>query len=134
MAFTHGRVSVFKINAKDLSTYAKTYTLTRSADVHDVTGFGATAHAKQGGLLDGKMTVGGTYDDSATNGPRGVIYPLLGTSTAIILQPEGTATTKAQDSFNAVVTSYEQTGPVDDMVTWKLELEINGVDTVTAQP
>lgn len=134
MAFIHGRVGVFKIATKDLSAYAKTYTLTRTADVHDVTGFGATAHAKQGGLLDGKLTIGGTYDDSATLGPRGVIYPLLGTTAACVLQPEGTATTKPQDVFSAVVTSYEQTGPVDDMVTWKLEVEITGVDVVTAQP
>lgn len=133
MAFVHGRLTVVKVATKDLSTYTKTSNIEQSADVHDVTGYGATGHAKSGGLTDGKFSMSGTYDSTASTGPRAVLQPLVGTLAAIIRQPEGTATGKPQDSFSAVLSKYTETNPVDDMVTWSADFDISGAVTSAAQ-
>jgi hypothetical protein len=131
--FVHGRNTVFKVATKDLSPVTKTSSFEYSADVHDVTGYGATGHAKQGGLTDGKFTASGTYDSTAVTGSRVVLEPLVGTTVAILRQPEGTATGKPQDSFSAVLSKYVETNPVDDMITWSADFEISGAVTTTVQ-
>lgn len=133
MAFVHGKTTVVKVATKDISAYCKTSSLELSADVHDTTGYGATAHTKMGGLLDGSFTVSGTYDNTAVTGPRAVLLPLIGATSAVIRQPEGTGTGKPQDAFNAVLKKYTETNPVDDMVTWSAEFEVSGANVTTAQ-
>jgi hypothetical protein len=129
----HGKNTVVKVATKDISPYCKTSTLEQTADVHDTTGYGATAHTKAGGLLDGKFTVSGSYDNTVSVGPRNALQSLIGTSVAVIRQPEGTAVTKPQDSFTAVMSKYTETSPVDDMVTWSAEFEVSGVVNTTVQ-
>lgn len=131
--FNHGRFTVVKLNAKDLSAFCKTSEVSDGADVHDVTGYGATGHGYQGGLRDAKVTLSGTYS-SGTTGPRAVIRPLLGTTTTFIRQPEGTGTTKPQDSASVVVKSYVETAPVADMIAWSCELTVDGVINDAPQP
>jgi hypothetical protein len=43
-------------------------------------------------------------------------------------------TTKAQDSFSAVVGKYVETEPNDDMVTWSQDFTITGPIVATPQP
>lgn len=133
MAFIHGKLTVFKLNGVDISTYCKTSEVTNEADEHDVTGYGASGHAFQGGLIAAKVTVGGTYATGAT-GPRGVVVPLIGTNVAFIRQPEGAGTTKPQDTATVHVKSYVETNPVADMVQWSAELTVSGVINSAAQP
>lgn len=133
MAKQHGKDTVVKVDSTDLSTYCNTSELNRTADTHDVTGYGADAHAKSGGLLDGTFSMGGVYDTTAATGPRAKLEPLLGTSVAIVRQPEGTGSGLPQDAFNGVMNSYVETNPVADMVTWSAEFEINGDVNSAAQ-
>ncbi|RQW83556.1 hypothetical protein [Micromonospora globispora] len=134
MAFVHGMNTVITVAAKDISAYCKTSSFELSADVHETTGYGKTAKTRQGGLLDGKFTCGGTYDSTASTGPRAALKPLLGTSVAVVRKPEGTGTGKPSDAFSGVLTKYVETSPVDDMVTWSAEFEISDVVTTTTQP
>lgn len=134
MATAHGRLTVIKVATKDISPYTKTSTFEDSADVHDTSGYGVTAKTKAGGLLDGKFTCSGTYDNTASTGPRNAIFPLLGTTAAIVRYPEGSTTGKPMDSFSAVVSKYTETNPVDDMVTWAAEFEISGPVTTGTVP
>jgi hypothetical protein len=131
--FIHGKSTVLKIATKDISVATKSSTIEQSADMHDVSGYGLTAHAKQGGLLDGKFTANGTYDSTASTGTKPALQAQLGTIVAIVRQPEGLGTGKAQDTFNAVVTKYTETDPCDDMITWAAEFEITGPVTSTPQ-
>lgn len=133
MAFVHGKTTVVKVATKDISQYCKTSSLELTADVHDTTGYGSTAHTKAGGLLDGSFTVSGTYDNTAVSGPRAALQPLLGTTAAVIRQPEGVGVGKAQDAFSAVLKKYTETSPVDDMVTWSAEFEVTGPNVTTVQ-
>lgn len=134
MAFIHGKTTVVKVATKDISPYCKTSSLELTADVHDTTGYGSTAHTKQGGLTDGTFTVSGTYDNTASTGPRNALIGLLAVSSAIIRQPEGTLTGKPQDSFTGILSKYTETNPVDDMVTWSATFEVSGADVTTVQP
>lgn len=133
MAFIHGKSTVFKLNAIDLSAFCKTSEVSNEADAHDVTGYGASGHGYQGGLIDAKVTVSGTYDSGVT-GPRKVIVPLLGTNVTFIRQPEGTGSGKPQDTGTVLVKSYVETNPVADMIAWAAELTVSGVINSAAQP
>lgn len=134
MGSVHGKKTVVTVATKDISAYCKTSNLEDSADVHETTGYGKDAKTKAGGLLDGKFTCGGTYDNTALTGPGNSLKPLVGTTVAVVYKIEGTGTGKPQDSFSAVLAKYVQTAPVDDMVTWSAEFEISDVITSTTQP
>lgn len=131
-AFIHGKNTVLKLNAVDLSTYTNTSEFTEAYDEHDVTGYGASGHAVQGGLQTGKLTFGGTYHN-ATAGPRKTIQPLLGTNVVAVRMPEGTGTTLPQDSATVHVKTYVETSPVADMVKWTCECTVSGVIDHTPQ-
>ena len=134
MAFVHGRDTSITVATKDISPYCKTSSLELSADVHETTGYGKQAKTKSGGLLDGKFTMGGTYDNTASTGPRNALKPLVGTTVAVVRKPEGTGTGKPQDAFSGVLSKYVETNPVDDMVTWSAEIEVSDVITTTTLP
>lgn len=125
MAFVHGKTTYISLDGDDLSTYTNTSQLGRTADSHDVTCYGASAHAFNGGLLNGTASMGGIYDDT-TAGPRDVIEPLIGTVVALVRRPEGTGSGKPQDTVNVLVTGYTETAPVADMVTWECQMQLSG--------
>jgi hypothetical protein len=132
MAFVHGKNTFISLDADDLSAFTTTSDLERTADSHDVTTYGKNAHVRAGGLLDGKATMEGVYDNSAT-GPRDVIEPLIGTVVTLIRRPEGTGTGRPQDSVSVLVVSYKETSPVNDMVKWSCEMELSDDVTSTNQ-
>jgi hypothetical protein len=134
MAFVHGKTTKITIAAKDISPYTKTSSFEKSADMHDTTGYGATDHTKAGGLGDGKFTCSGTYDNTASVGPRNALLALVGTTVACVRNPEGVGTGKPNDAFSGVLTKYVETNPVDDMVTWSAEVEISGAVVTTTLP
>lgn len=127
MAKKHGKSTVIKVGAVDLSTFCDASELERTADTHDTTTYGNDAHRYNGGLLDGKFTMSGKYDTQAVTGPRAVLEPLLGVDgTQVTRQVEGTGVGKPQDLFGAVLNKYVETNPVADMVTWSAEWTIDG--------
>jgi hypothetical protein len=132
MAKIHGKGAVIFLNAVDLSTHSNNVEFSRSGDSHDVTTFGANAHVKQGGLLDGKATIAGIYDD-AVGGPRATIEPLIGTVTTFDHRPEGTGAGKPKDTGSCLVVSYTETEAVADMIMWQAEIELSGDVTTVDQ-
>ncbi|RKF24139.1 hypothetical protein [Micromonospora globbae] len=133
MAKVHGRHTFISLGGDDLSTFTNTSEITRTADSHDVTGYGADAHEFVGGLKGGTATMGGIYDNTASTGPRAVIEPLIGQTVELIRQTEGTGAGKPQDKATVLVTQYVETNPVADMVTWSCEMQISGTVDTTPQ-
>ncbi len=131
--FIHGKDTYISLNAANLSTFVNTSELSREADEHDVTTYGKAAHVVQGGLLGGKASMAGIYDNTAGTGPRAVIRPLIGTVVTLIRRPEGTGAGKPQDSASVHVKSYVETNPVADMVAWSCEMTLSDVVTSTTQ-
>lgn len=134
MAFVHGKNTYISVATNNLSGFTDSSELNRTSDSHDSTTYGNNAHRKSGGLLDGKFTMSGTYDNTAVTGPRAVLRPLLGTVVAIVRRVEGTGAGKPQDAFNALLTSYVESNPVADNVKWSAEYEIDGDVDSTPQP
>lgn len=133
MARKHGKLTIIKVGANDVSAYTNSSELTRSADTHDTTTYGNNSHRKDGGLLDGGFKASGFYDNTAVTGPRFAIMTGIGTTQSITRQVEGAGTGKPQEVFNGVLTSYVESNPVADMITWSAEWEIDGDVVTTAQ-
>ena len=128
MAFRHGRQTVLNVNGQDISAYTRESDFDRGLDNHDVTAYGQNGHRYRGGLTDGTFSCSGTYDDTASTGPGDVLEPLLEDrdGVTVVFQPEGTGAGLAQRSFNGLLTSYSVSSPVDDMITWEAEFQIDG--------
>lgn len=126
MSKSHGKNTVIKVGATDISTYTDASELTRAGDSHDTTTYGNTAHRKDGGLTDGKFTMAGVWDSTAGTGPDAVLKVLPATKTTITRQLEGTGVGKVQEVFSAVCTSYVTSAPVADYIRWTAEFELDG--------
>ncbi len=134
MAFVHGKSTIVTIDGDDLSAYTNNTQFNRSGDSHDTTTYGKTAHTFQSGLKGGTATISGIYDSSAAAGPGGVLRPLVaGAAVTFIYKPEGTGTGKPQASVSVIVTAYEETSPVADMITWSATLQFSDAITDTTQ-
>lgn len=133
MTFVHGKNTYISLNGTDLSAFTDASELERTADSHDVTTYGKNNHVKAGGLLDGTAKMSGTYDNTAGTGPRAVIRPVVGTLVTLIRRPEGTGTGKPQDSVSVLVTKYNESNPVADMVKWSCDMDLSDAITSTTQ-
>lgn len=136
MAKKHGKTTVVTLNAVNLSAHTNNTEFAHTGDSHDITTYKAndtdTAHEYSGGLTDGTVTISGVYDTVAT-GPKTVIDPLIGTVVTFIYQIEGLGTGKPTQTMQVLVTSYSETSPVADMITWSADLQISGMITKTTQ-
>lgn len=133
MTFIHGKNTYVSLNGSDLSAYSKKSGWERGADTHDTTTFGLDDYRFQGGLKKGSASIEGVYDNTGGTGPRAVINALIGSTVTFIRRPEGTGAGKPQDSVSVVVEKYVETNPVEDMVTWSVELKLAGAVTSTTQ-
>lgn len=132
MAFKHGRDTYISLAASDLSTYCNASELEVGADEHDVTTYGKDDHVVSGGLLNGKASISGIYNDDVA-GPRAVIEPLIGTVVTLIRRPLGTGSGLPQQSLSVHVKSYKESNPVADMIAWSCELTKSDAITRTTQ-
>lgn len=126
MGFVHGKATYISVAGTNLSSYTNSVEVKRAADSHDITCFGATGHAYQGGLTDGTVSLKGIFNDGDTSYPRQIIGDALGTSVAWVYRAEGTGSTNPEVDGTAIVTAYEESAPVADMITWSAELQITG--------
>jgi hypothetical protein len=129
--FIHGKDTFISLNADDLSEATNASELGLTADTHDVTTYGKSAHVYQGGLTDGTAKMSGIYDSGAA-GPKAIIQALVGQTVELIRQPEGPGTGKPQDKVDVVVKGYTESSPVADMVTWSADLQLS--DAVDSTP
>lgn len=135
MANIHGKLTVVKLNGVDYSEYANATDFKDAKEAHENTTYGRDRKTYKAGLGDGTVSVGGFYDTTTVTGPRGLFKPLMaaGTDVPFIYRPEGTGVGKAQSLVNVIITSFEESSPVGDMVTWTAELQMTGVLDETAQ-
>lgn len=129
MAFVHGKNTFVSYAGNDLSSFTKSTDFNDGVETHDVTTYGPTRTRKsyQAGLGDGKITLKGVHDNGPTC-PRRVLKPLMqaGTLGTFLFRPEGTGSGRTQSSVQALVSAYNESDPVDDMVQWTAELQMSG--------
>lgn len=136
MAFVHSKNTVITVASTDLSAFVTSSSeVGRTTETHEVTAYGDSAKEYAPGLNDASFSMEGTYDSTAVSGPRAKLLSVYagGVAVAISRMPEGTGTGKPEDAFNAILTSYVETSPVNDMISWSADFQVTGAIDITAQ-
>lgn len=120
------------VNGVNLSDHVASVTLTANRDVVETTAFSSTAaRTRIGGLADNSVTLE-FHQDYATSNVEATIYPLLGSTTAIVVKPNGstTATDNPAYSFSALVSEWTPlNGAVGELATASVTWNIDGAIT-----
>lgn len=116
------------INSVNLSDHVASITLTTNDDVVETTAFGSTARTRVAGLGDNSVAIE-FHQDYATSNVEATIYPLLGTTTSVVLKPNGatTAATNPSYTFTALVSEWTPlNGAVGELATASVTWPISG--------
>jgi hypothetical protein len=137
MPFRHGKNAVFKLDNSsgslvDLSAYLDEISMPRSVETGETTTFSNNAKTYITGLSDATISLGGKFDSTADAHFAGVLSALLaGTIDSVSFEygKEGSASGRIKYSGEAILTSYEVSSPVADVVTFSAELQVTGAIT-----
>ena len=118
------------VGGVDLSSSIRKVTLSTSRAELDTTTFGSSAKRRVAGLADNKVSLDFNQDFSASS-VEASIYTLIGSTTTIVIKPNGTTASATNPSytFTALVTSWT---PLDAQVgelasatiTWPIDGDI----------
>jgi hypothetical protein len=120
------------IGGVDLSDSISSVSLSTTRDAVETTAFSSTAaRTRVGGLADNSVTLE-FHQDFATSEVEQTIYPLLGTTTTVIINANGSSTTTTNPSytFSALVTEWTPVnGAVGELATASVTWPISGAIT-----
>ena len=120
------------IGGVDLSDSISSVSLSTTRDAVETTAFSSTAaRTRVGGLADNSVTLE-FHQDFATSEVEQTIYPLLGTTTTVIINANGSSTTTTNPSytFTALVTEWTPVnGAVGELATASVTWPISGAIT-----
>jgi len=104
IVITNANVS---IGGVDLSSHITKVTLSTTRAEIETTTFGNTAKRRVAGLADSSVAIDFNQDFAAAS-VETTLYPLIGSTAAVIVKPNGTATGTANPSytFSALVTEW----------------------------
>jgi hypothetical protein len=112
------------LGGTDVSSYVASVTLNISVNEVETTAFGTGAVTRVGGLQDNSVTLDMHQDYSAI---EGLVYPLIGSTTSLVIKPNGTAVGTGNPSFSMTPLVTEWTpvnGAVGELavvdVTWPI--------------
>lgn len=123
--------AVIKVAGTDISSNVASVTLTSSSAEVETTAFGQGAVTRTGGLKDNSVTLDIHQEYSSI---EGLVYPLIGSTTSISVQPNGTAVGSASPKYEATVLITEWTpvnGAVGELATASVTWPISGTITKT---
>ena len=134
MALAHGKRTQITAAGADISPWCKNSEFTRTADEHNVDGYGVDDHEFGGdGIRGGEFVADGTYNNDETTGPCNVLDPAVGTLMVLTRKTEGTGTGKPLQTFTGLLTEYKETNPVADYVKWAAKWKVSGEVVKTEQ-
>ena len=119
------------VNSVDLSSYVTSITLSQSADSLEDTAMGDTSRSYIGGLKSGSVDIEFNADFAASK-TEATIFPLVGTSTAVVVKPvdASVSATNPSFTFNAIVTEWDTlNGSVGEIATHSISWPITGAIT-----
>jgi len=104
LVFTDAFVS---IGGNDISDHVLSTTLDYSADLQENTAMGATTRTRLGGLKDWSLSVELNQDYAAAD-IDSLMFPLIGTSVAIIIRPDSAVVGAGNPQYtgNGILESY----------------------------
>ena len=119
------------INSVDLSTYVTSVTLSQSADSLETTAIGDTARTFIAGLTNGTIDIDFNADFAASK-TEATIYPLVGTTTAVVVKPVAASVSATNPSytFNVIVNEWDTlNGSIGELATHSVSWQIAGAIT-----
>jgi len=120
------------INSVNLSDHIASVTLSTSNDVVETTGFSSTAaRTRVAGLADNSITLE-FHQDFATSNVEQTIYPLLGTTTTVVVTPVDATVSATNPSYTvtALVSEWQPlSGAVGELATASVTWPISGAIT-----
>jgi len=130
--FRHGKSTVFKVDNSggtltDISNTLTDVSFPQSVDTAETSAFGTSAKTYVVGLTDATISISGMFDatvDAHLNG-------ILGQAATVSFEygPEGSTSTNVKYTGEAILTSYEKSGAIGDMVSYSAELQVSGAVT-----
>ena len=129
LVLTNAKITVNSVN---LSDHIASVTLSTSSDVVDTTGFSSTAaRSRVAGLADNSVTLE-FHQDFATSNVEQTIYPLIGTTTTVVVIPVDTTVSATNPSytFTALVSEWQPlSGAIGELATASVTWPISGAIT-----
>ena len=131
MAFRHGKNAVFKVDDSggtltDISTYIHDVTLPRSIETAETTTFGVAGGSKTyvTGLNDSTISISGKFDATVDAHLAGV----LGQDATLSFEygPAGSTVGYIKFTGEAIMTKYDLSSPVGDVVSFSCDFQITG--------
>ena len=119
------------VGGVDLSSSIRKVTLSTSRAELDTTTFGSTAKRRVAGLADNKVSIDFNQDFSASS-VEASIYSLIGTTTTIVIKPNGSTTSATNPSYSATILVTEWTpldAQVGDLASATISWPIDGAIT-----
>ena len=130
--FRHGKSTVFKVDNSggsltDISNTLTDVSFPRSVDTAETSAFGDSAKTYIVGLSDATVSVSGNYDATVDANLAGV----LGQAATLSFEygPEGSTSTFVKYTGECILTSYEKSGAIGDVVTYSAEFQVTGAVT-----
>ena len=130
--FRHGKSTVFKVdnNAGTLTDISNTLTdvsFPQSVDTAETSAFGASAKSYIVGLTDSTLSVSGNFDATVD----AHLAAIVGKADSVSFEygPEGSTQGFVKYTGEALLTSYEKSGAIGDVVTYSAEFQVTGAVT-----
>jgi hypothetical protein len=130
--FRHGKSTVFKVDnaAGQLTNISDTLTdvsFPQSADTAETSTFGSSAKSYVVGLTDSTLSVAGNFDATVDAHLAGV----LGQAESLSFEygPEGSTNGLVKYTGECILTSYEKSGAIGDVVSYSAEFQVTGAIT-----
>ena len=130
--FRHGKSTVFKVDNSggtltDISNTLTDVSFPQTVETAETTSFGSSAKTYIVGLSDSTLSVSGNFDATVDAHLAGI----LGQAATVSFEygPEGSTNGQVKYTGEAILTSYEKSGAVGDVVSYSAELQITGAVT-----
>jgi hypothetical protein len=130
--FRHGKSTVFKVDNSGGSLTDISNTLTdvgfpQTVDTAETSTFGSSAKSYVVGLTDSSLSISGNFDATVDAHLAGI----LGQSASVSFEygPEGSTAGYVKYTGEALMTSYEKSGAIGDVVSYSAEFQVTGAIT-----
>ena len=125
--FTHGKNAAFKIDdsggtLRDISDVLTDVSISRTADVAEVSAFSNSSKAFVAGLKDATLTISGSFDATVD----GYLSGILGAEGSFEFYPIGTTGGNPKALGECIMTSYDRTPDVGGAVTFTAAFQVSG--------
>jgi predicted secreted protein len=130
--FRHGKSTSFKVDNSggsltDISDTLTDVSFPETIETAETTSFGSNSKTYIVGLKDATISISGNFDATVDAHLAGI----AGQSATVSFEygPEGTTSTFVKYTGEAILTSYEKSGAVGDVVTYSAEFQVTGAVT-----